>query len=420
MERMTKKRIAILGALILFISVILPVKSAYAATFYPASTVVAAGNHNIIGTSDVTADQAKAWAKSHGATDTFVSIADLYFKYSSECGQVNPGIAYVQSAKETNFGKFTGVLDESYRNPCGLKTTSGGGNYDPNAHQRFNSWDDGVKAHMDHLALYAGAQGYPKSNTTDPRHFSKIFGKAKTVNDLGGNWAPSATYGNEINSYYNEMVNQNGSKQNNTNIQSNKKTIVIDPGHNYGGDKGAEATIDGVTYKEVELNMQVAEYLKSELEGRGFNVILTRTADQQPVVELTQSLKDRVITANNAGASLFISIHQNSASNEEANGIETYYSSAEQGDDFKGGMVANKIEDSKRIATAISSKVAGSMNIANRGAKDSEFFIKSTNMPSVLVECGFITNRDDAERCSNNEKQKEMAKLIADAVSENL
>ena len=69
-------------------------------------------------------------------------------------------------------------------------------------HHRFDSWEDGIDAHLDHLALYAGFFGYPKkkSETKDPRHYKFIFGRALTVKDLGGNgrWAPSPTYGLEI------------------------------------------------------------------------------------------------------------------------------------------------------------------------------------------------------------------------------
>ena len=166
--------------------------------------------------------------------------------------------------------------------------------------------------------------------------------------------------------------------------------------------------------------MQVSSCLKDELEQKGYNVILTRKADEKPEVELTESLKDRVIMANNANASLFISIHHNSAEAEEANGIETYYSSAEQGEDFKGGAVSNKLEISKKIALAVNNKVAEGLALNNRGIKDSALFIKSTNMPSILIEVGFITNEEEAERCSDADKQKEVAKLIADAVAENL
>lgn len=409
---MIKIRSIALGVLMIFAAALIFYGHAGAEVSSGNSQSLAASetNHNIISVAGVTVDQAKAWARDKGATETFINLADVYFKYCVECGQVNPAIAYAQSAKETNFGKFTGVIDESYNNPCGLKNSNGGSNSDASAHMKFATWDDGVKAQLDHLALYAGADGYPKAATTDPRHFDAVKGTASTVHDLGGKWAPSTTYGDEINAYYNEMITK----------YSSKKLIVIDPGHNYGGDLGATSKIDGVEYKETEINMQVAENLKAELENRGYNVILTRESWQQPKEELSESLKNRVRIANNANAALFISIHQNSASNEEASGIETYYSSAEQGDEFKGGMAANKITDSKKIAENITNKVASGISINNRGAKDSEFYIKSTNMPSVLIECGFLTNKEDALRCSNVEKQKFMCKLISDAVVEDI
>ncbi|MBW6410774.1 N-acetylmuramoyl-L-alanine amidase [Clostridium weizhouense] len=157
---------------------------------------------NIISDTSITANQAKKWAKTKGASEEFLELADLYWKYSQKCGNVNPAIAYVQAGKETAFGNFGGVLDANYHNPCGMKTSQGGGDKDKNAHKKFDSWDEGVQAHLDHLALYAGADGYPKQNTYDPRHFISIKGKAKTVNSLGGKWAPSLTYGEEVNNYY--------------------------------------------------------------------------------------------------------------------------------------------------------------------------------------------------------------------------
>lgn len=631
-------------------------------------------DNNIISKSGVTEKEAKEWAKYKGATETFINLADLYFKYSPECGDVNPSIAYVQAAKETNFGKFGGMIDESYHNPCGLKIAEGGDNNNPKAHQIFDSWDEGVQAHLDHLALYAGAKGYPKYDSYDPRHFITIKGEAATVGQLGGEWAPSATYGDEINKLYSDLlvysgiedeeklnddnnqtstniqgpgipeikpqslnpqevlvdsknntpnikstigwknknggwyyfnsnntkvlgwikpdsdwyylkpdgqmatgwINDNGSwyyfkdsgsmakgwinegdkwyyfqgdgamvtnlkridnknylfdnngnmktgwqiinnysyyfgsdgamntgfisvngsdyylydtgamargwgnisgswyyfksdgtmakgwintsnesyylEQNtgrmltntiidgykldtdgkkqsldseddtlkNSSITNNKKTIVIDPGHNYGGDKGAESTIDGTTYEEVELNMEVALKLKAELEERGYNVVMTREEGDEERIEEVQSLKNRVIIANNAKADFFVSIHHNSASGiPTAKGVETYYSSAEQGDDFKGGAVSNKIDTSKKMATIINNNIVKDLNLNNRGIKDSSLFIRSNNMPSVLVEVGFITNEEEAERCSDSKSQQKVAEAIADAIDEN-
>ena len=162
---------------------------------------------NIISETNIDINQVKEWMKKNNATDTFIGLADLYYKYCKDHGGVNPVIAYLQAAKETGYGKFTGVLKEEYCNPCGLKTSTGGDDYDINAHQKFNNWDEGVQAHLDHLALYAGASGYPRTNNTyDPRHFASILGKAPTVVSLGGKWAGSSTYGTEIISMYNKLV----------------------------------------------------------------------------------------------------------------------------------------------------------------------------------------------------------------------
>lgn len=160
----------------------------------------------IISNSYIGPEDAKKWAKEKGASKEFIQLADLYWKYAGSHGDVNPALAYVQAAKETAYGNFGGVLNASYHNPCGLKTNKGGGDKNPNAHKKFKSWDEGVKAHLDHLALYAGAEGYPKEETEDPRHFPSIHGKAESVIDLGAKWAPSKTYGEEILGMYNEMI----------------------------------------------------------------------------------------------------------------------------------------------------------------------------------------------------------------------
>lgn len=151
----------------------------------------------IIGKATATAAQAAEWAKKSGATNLFINLAETFWTIAQAAG-VNPVVAYTQSAKETGYGQFKGVLNASFKNPCGLKTNIGGGDKDPNAHQRFNSWDEGIRAQIDHLALYAGASGYPKPGTPDPRHFPYIKGTAPTVEQLGGKWAPATTYGTDI------------------------------------------------------------------------------------------------------------------------------------------------------------------------------------------------------------------------------
>jgi len=134
------------------------------------------GGRSIIGKATATAAQAKAWAKNLKAADCFIELADKFWEIAGAVG-VNPVVAYCQSAKETGYGKFGGVLDATYFNTCGLKNTAGGGDYDKEAHKRFASWQEGIAAQVDHLALYAGASGYPKKDTPDPRHFDYLLGK---------------------------------------------------------------------------------------------------------------------------------------------------------------------------------------------------------------------------------------------------
>lgn len=161
---------------------------------------------NILGTTKITEKQAADWALSKGCTKVFANNATQYWLICRRIG-VNPVIAYCQYALETGWGKFGGVLDASFKNPCGLKIPAGGGDYDANAHKRFPTWTEGIAAHIDHLALYAGKSGYPKEFTEDPRHFPYLLGKAKTVRELGGNWAPSSQYGTKLENLIKDLEN---------------------------------------------------------------------------------------------------------------------------------------------------------------------------------------------------------------------
>lgn len=151
----------------------------------------------IISKPTATIEQMKTWAISKNANQIFIDLAEIFYKESIEAG-VNPIVTYCQSAKETGYMRFGGVLDASFKNPCGLKITAGGGCTEPDAHKKFTTWNEGIKAQVDHLALYAGANGYPKKDSLDPRHFPYLKGTARTVEELGGKWAPNKNYGIEV------------------------------------------------------------------------------------------------------------------------------------------------------------------------------------------------------------------------------
>lgn len=160
-----------------------------------------AANTPILGSSQASAYQAQAWARQNNASQLFVDLAPLYWQIGPQRGGVRPEVAYAQAALETGWMRFRGgAVSADFHNPCGLKTPKGGSNSDPNAHQRFRSWEEGITACIDHLALYAAAPGYPKSagSTPDPKHCKCLLGASSTVEGLGGKWAPSPGYGERI------------------------------------------------------------------------------------------------------------------------------------------------------------------------------------------------------------------------------
>ena len=151
----------------------------------------------ILGEAAVSASRVYAWLIRKGADPLANRLTGLYFVHAPERG-VRPEVAVVQAMVETGWGRFSGVVSVTAKNPCGLKVQAGGSNTDPAAHAVFPTWAVGVLAHLDHLALYAGAPSYPRLDTPDPRHVSSLRGTAKTVEALGGRWAPATSYGTRI------------------------------------------------------------------------------------------------------------------------------------------------------------------------------------------------------------------------------
>lgn len=211
-------------------------------------------------------------------------------------------------------------------------------------------------------------------------------------------------------------------------VKDKNKSIVIDAGHNFGGDDGAYATHNKIKYIERDLNMNVSSKLKRELEVKGFEVIMTRNPEDRETSALRASLEKRVNIANYLNADFFISIHQNSASASSANGVEVYYSTATPltgGRLLKSGVEQNiaqsrtyvaseKVDKSKEISKALVNNISSKMGRSNRGTFDRDFFvIKNTHMPSVLLECGFISNPTEAKKLSDESLQQTMAEIIA-------
>jgi len=138
------------------------------------------------------------WAENLNTNDLFKSWLPIAWEVGLEYG-IDPVFIIAQFTLETGYAKFGGVLDASYHNVCGLKNPKGGSDVDANAHMKFSSWEEGITAQVQHLALYADAPKLKGKKIVDPRHFEWIRGTAKTASELSSKWATGPSYGEKIN-----------------------------------------------------------------------------------------------------------------------------------------------------------------------------------------------------------------------------
>ena len=209
-----------------------------------------------------------------------------------------------------------------------------------------------------------------------------------------------------------------------------KLVIFLDPGHG-GNDPGTtkDYDFDGTgtqfemtTYKESDINLAVALKAKAKLEGLGYNVILSRTGDTYLKPE------ERPEAALKANAAMFISIHVNSFNGDAAKGFESYYSAkANLGYDAKAfaELFTKEFEKMKDIPNSNKPEEPAYPNMAIRGTKaDTELYTnglavlnqKESQMPSTLLELGFLSNEKDAFMLQSTYWQNFAAQAIADAV----
>ena len=168
-------------------------------------------------------------------------------------------------------------------------------------------------------------------------------------------------------------------------------TVVIDAGHG-GYDRGG---IPGQRVSEKDMTLDVARRLKSVLAASGYRVVMTRDSD------VFVPLGTRCAIANSNRNAIFVSVHFNSATRSGASGIETYFYN----------------RDSLSLASAIHHYVAGGAPSSNRGVRRRGYFVlRRTNMPAVLVECGFLTNPTEAGYAQNASYRQKLAEEIAAGV----
>ena len=193
------------------------------------------------------------------------------------------------------------------------------------------------------------------------------------------------------------------------------KRIVIDPGHGKD-DPGAE----GEKYKEKEVVLQISGRLQGELQARGYEVVMTRSADT------FLELDDRPAVARRVQADLFLSIHVNSAGkvNSEPNGIETFYATpaglphTADKDAQKSTVGGNRFDRlNTRLAFDLHRYLIGTTQANDRGIKRMRWRVLNTPpCPAVLLELGFLTNRQEERNLGSAAYQAKLAASIANGV----
>ena len=217
--------------------------------------------------------------------------------------------------------------------------------------------------------------------------------------------------------------------------------VMIDPGH--GGEDPGRRNPGGV--KEKELALVFSGELRDEIDRRrGYRAELTRTGDY------FLSLRRRREIAEERGAHLFVSVHFNAASVRSARGTEVFFVSlrgaddratlelvnAENSADLVGGVPPrdretsdalarmlvdlrqnDSVERSQRLATLITDNITGLRGIRTRRVQQAGFAVlKSLFIPAVLVEAGFLTNRDDVRFFQSKNDRRRYVRSLADGI----
>lgn len=180
------------------------------------------------------------------------------------------------------------------------------------------------------------------------------------------------------------------------------KKVVIDAGHG-GGDPGAKSST-GVIEKNI--NLDVALRLKKYLSRVGVYCVMTRQEDRDFFDENTGSsskkLRDlcyRAQVANRSGADIFLSIHANSFPQRIYYGAQTFFNPR------------NRL--SKKLAYAIQYSLVKALGPNRRRPKAGDFrVINDTRMPGVMIEIGFLSNPDEAERLNDSNYRDRIAEAV--------
>lgn len=180
---------------------------------------------------------------------------------------------------------------------------------------------------------------------------------------------------------------------------SENEIVIIDAGH--GGKDPGKIGVNDVLEKD--LNLQIAKKVKENLEKQKVTVIMTREDDTAEDGKMAD-MKKRVALINEEKPAIAVSIHQNSYSQADIKGAQVfYYEHSEVG---KNAALIIQ-EELKQI---------DSENTREAKGNDTYYLLKKTEVPTIIVECGFLSNAQEAEKLTDETYQNELANAICDGI----
>ncbi|OGO79722.1 MAG: cell wall hydrolase [Clostridiales bacterium GWC2_40_7] len=198
-----------------------------------------------------------------------------------------------------------------------------------------------------------------------------------------------------------------------TTVAENQKTVIIDAGHG-GEDPGKVSNYSDL--REKDLNLIIAQKTRELLEKENFTVIMTRQEDRLEYAEGTtnviekrrQDLNRRKKIMDESGAAIVVSIHLNGFNQTQYYGAQTFY--------------PPNSEDSKKLAEVLQKSIRDTCDPENKREpqlkKDPIIILADLKTPTVIVECGFLSNAEEEKKLGTAEYQDKLAAAITLGIQE--
>ncbi len=186
----------------------------------------------------------------------------------------------------------------------------------------------------------------------------------------------------------------------NENVQAKDRTVVIDAGH--GGKDPGKVGVNDVLEKD--LNLQIAKKVQVILENQGIQVVMTREDDSMEENKVAD-MKKRVSLINETKPLIAVSIHQNSYSQEDIRGAQVFYYKHSK----EGKEAAEMMQEELRTVDETN----------QREIKENSTFymLKKTEVPTIIVECGFLSNAQEADQLKDEGYQQKLAEAICSGIT---